>query len=387
MKSSRVAYFDCFSGISGDMCLGALLDCGAPQRELRRAIKGLGLQGYTISIKRVNRRGFLAKKVTVRILKKERPRKFPEIRRIIKSADLPERVKERSLRIFRRLFRAEATVHGGRFESIHLHELSGTDCIIDIVGTIFCLHHLGIERVVSSPLELGGGMIRSSHGLLPVPAPATAELLRGIPAYSSGLDRELTTPTGAAIISEIADDWGGMPGMVISSIGYGAGSADFEDWPNLLRVFTGEAEEDREEKDLQQETLVLLQTNIDDMNPQIYEYLMELLFQSGALDVYLTNVLMKKNRPAVVVNVLAPMESSDRITSILLSETTTLGVRKILVERTCLRRKAIVKETPYGPVRFKITEKGEFPEYEDCKRIAREQGLPLIDVFRRLGGG
>jgi hypothetical protein len=387
MRSSRVAYFDCFSGISGDMCLGALLDCGVPQRELRRAIKGLGLQGYSISIKRVNRRGFLAKKFTVRILKKEKPRKFPEIRRIIKSANLPERVKERSLRIFRRLFRAEAAVHGGRFESIHLHELSGTDCIIDIVGTIFCLHHLGVERVVSSPLELGGGMIRSSHGLLPVPAPATAELLRGIPAYSSGLDRELTTPTGAAIISEITDSWGGMPEMATSSIGYGAGSADFEDWPNLLRVFIGEERVDREADRLQQETLLLLQTNIDDMNPQVYEHLMELLFQNGALDVYLTNVLMKKNRPAVVVNVLAPLESSDRITSILLRETTTLGVRKILVERTCLRRKAIVKGTPYGPVRFKITEKGESPEYEDCKRIAREQEIPLIEVFRRLGGG
>ncbi|RMG05364.1 MAG: nickel pincer cofactor biosynthesis protein LarC [Nitrospirae bacterium] len=382
MNSERVAWFDCYSGISGDMCLAALIDLGVPFSSLKKAIATLGIKAYSISTRNVLRNGIRARRIRVTINEQEPPRRFGDIKRIIEGSSLPDPVKKDSLRIFRALFRAEGRVHGKSLKEVHLHELGATDCLIDITGTLYCLHHLGIKRVFSTPLNLGKGMVRSSHGPLPVPAPATLELLRGVPFYSNGPEMELTTPTGAAIISHIGEVMEDIPPMVTEKTGYGAGGKDIPSWPNILRVTIGTLMQ----KDFGRKSKRLLQieTNIDDMNPQAYEYIMSRLFQAGALDVYLTNVIMKKGRPGVVLNVLSEKETADALTTILFRETTTLGIRIKEVDRICLPREVITKETPYGTVRFKVSEKGLTPEYEDCKEIAKSTGKPLIQIMREL---
>jgi uncharacterized protein (TIGR00299 family) protein len=387
----RIAYFDCFSGISGDMCLGALVDAGVPFDVLKEGLEVIGLEPYRISRKRTQRGGFSSTKIDVLISGKEPPRRFSDISEIIGTSRLTEKIKRKGLKIFRRLFEAEAKVHGGKLREVHLHELSGTDCMIDIIGTLLCLDYLGTEEVVASPLNLGGGTVSTEHGLLPVPAPATAELLKDIPAYSSGAECELTTPTGAAIISEIASSYGPFPEMTFDLIGHGAGSHLLKDRANLLRVFVGTRKSVVHvpaKKGLIEEKLVTIETNIDDMNPQIYEFLLDRLMSEGALDVFFTPIIMKKSRPAIILTVLCYPERKNACIDLLLRETTTLGVRFFETGRICLKRKIEEVETEFGKVRFKVVTTGKLkkavPEYEDCRRIAQTTGLPLMEIMKRL---
>src|SRR4030067_3686290 len=314
-----IAYFDCSSGISGDMILGALVDAGLPPHKLKKSLSSLPIKGYKLSINSVKRAGFLATKVDVEIQgargKGQGARKWKDIEKIIRTSKLSDDIKQKGLSIFKRLFEAEAKVHGERFDRIHLHELGAIDCIIDIFGTLIGIDILGIKKIYSSPLNLGSGTVKTGHGILPVPAPATAELLKNVPVYSSDINFEVTTPTGAVLISMLADGFGLMPNIQVSKIGTGAGSKAFKKQPNVLRLFIGQDTEHRKQitdnSPLSPLSLrgdergvTVIETNIDDMNPQVYEYVMEKLFKSGALDVFLTQVIMKKGRPGIKLTVL-----------------------------------------------------------------------------------
>ncbi len=388
----KIAYFDCFSGISGDMCLGALVDAGVPLRKLKEGLDKLDLAPYEIRKRKVKRGGISATRIEVIVKKGEPIRRLADISTIIEESGLPQNIKKKGLRIFRRLFQAEKKVHGGRLKDLHLHELSATDCIIDITGTLLCLEILGIREVISSPLNLGGGTVSSEHGLLPVPAPATSHILKGKPVFSTGIQKELTTPTGAAIITETATFLGHFPEMTIESTGTGAGGHILKEQPNILRVFIG----DTTIKPIQghhnikgiNERVTMIETNIDDMNPQVYEYLMERLFKEGALDVFLSTGIMKKSRPGVLLQVIAYPASRERLINILFEETPTLGIRFHETERVYLEREIKKMDTEFGPVRFKVVTTDGYrksvPEYEDCRRIAEKTGLPLIDVMKKL---
>lgn len=385
----RIAYFDCYSGISGDMCLGALVDAGAPFRELKEGLEGLKLGSFRLKRRRVRRGGISGTRIEVVVERDEPHRNLAEVRALIEDSALPAEIKKKGTVIFRRLFQAEAKVHGRRLRDVHLHELSGTDCIVDIVGTLICMDLLGIEEVHSSPLNLGGGTVDTGHGLLPVPAPATSELLRGRPVYSTGVPKELTTPTGAALMASMAAAFGPIPEMTIERIGYGAGGHPLREQPNMLRVFVGEGKPAGGARGVKTgERIDVIETNIDDMNPQIYEHLMERLLEEGALDVYLSSVIMKKNRPGVLLTVLGHPPSRGRLIDVILKETTTLGIRYREMERLCLERKTIEVETEFGPVRYKVAHGDGYgkaaPEYEDCRRIARKTGIPLVRVMRML---
>lgn len=378
----RIAYFDCFSGISGDMILGALIDAGASFDMLRKGLSCLNLEGYSIRTSTVLKKGIKATKLDVIIESPDLPgRPLKDLRDIIKESSLNTAVKDKSLSIFERLARAEAAVHNCPVEDVHFHEIGHVDTIVDIVGSVYCLNLLGIDRVVSSPIDTGSGNVEISHGTVPVPAPVTAELLKGIPVYSSGIEKELTTPTGAAIITSVASSFQVLPEMRLSAVGYGAGGWELREKANVLRVFIGEHAQSFDTDDV-----ILLETNIDDMNPQIYEYLMEKLFQAGAVDVYLTPVVMKKSRPAHMLSILTRVEDQETIKRLVFEETTTLGIRISRISRSTLERKIREVETPYGKVRVKISSglDGVFnivPEYEDCKRIAKETGIPLKDII------
>ncbi len=387
----RIAYFDCFSGISGDMCLGALVDAGVSLQKLREGLNALNPVSYEIRRRKVKRGGISATRIEVIVKKDEPTRGLADISTIIDDSGLPENIKKRGLRIFRRLFQAERKVHGGRLKDLHLHELSATDCMVDIIGTLICLDILGIREVISSPLNLGGGTVSSEHGLLPVPAPATSRLLKGKPVFSTGIQKELTTPTGAAIITETATSFGHFPEMTIDSTGTGAGGHILKEQPNILRVFIGNKTiklHNGHHKGGSNEVVTVIETNIDDMNPQVYEYLMERLFKEGALDVFLSTVIMKKSRPGILLQVLAYPASRERLIDILFEETPTLGIRFHETERLCLERKIKKIDTEFGPVRFKVVTTDGYrkavPEYEDCRRIAEKTGLSLIDVMKML---
>ena len=380
----KILYLDCSSGVSGDMCLGALIDCGVPLDELTGALEGLKVGGYRIEKREVKRAGLRGCKIDIEIRDDTKRRHLADIKRIIEGSELRDELKERSLEAFRRLFEAEARVHGSEPERIHLHELSAIDCLIDITGTLFCLDYLSVDLALSSPVNLGGGFVRTEHGRLPVPAPATLELLRGWPVYSRGIKYELTTPTGAVILSTAFRPSEEIPLMRIESIGYGAGSKEIEAQPNILRAMLGYEDRGRDVT----ERVVHIETNIDDMNPQVYEYIMERLFQEGALDVYLTPIIMKKSRPGTVLNVLCPESEVELLSSIILSESTTIGLRYHRMDRICLERSIREIETEWGSVRFKVLKTPEgikiSPEYEDCKKIALREGLPILHVMKIL---
>ncbi len=384
MMKNRILYLDCVSGISGDMCLAALVDCGVPFEELVCALKGLNIEGYKIEKKEVKKSGLRACKIEIIVTQHKPYRHFKDVREIIRSSRLPDKVKNLSLNAFKRLFEAEAKVHGADPEKIHLHELSAVDCLIDIVGTFYCLDYLHIEDALCSPVNLGGGVVETEHGVLSVPAPATVELLKGWPVYSRGIKRELTTPTGAVILSTAFRPSDTIPLMEIESVGYGAGSMDIEGYPNVLRAVIGRKGNEGNITN----SILHIETNIDDMNPQIYEYLMERLFEKGALDVYITHIVMKKSRPGVILNVLCDEDKLEQMTRILLGESTTIGVRYRKVYRLCLDRKIKEVETKWGRVRFKIVQSPSgtrcTPEYEDCKKIARERGISLLQVIQTL---
>ena len=336
-SSGTICYFDCFSGISGDMILGALIDAGLSLQKLKKALFCLPVKGYKLRVKKVKRAGLLATKVEVEITQnKEHPpknrrasrtkntdlKKFKNIEEIIKKSSLSKDIKQKGLEIFKRLFEAEAKVHGGKLDTIHLHELGAVDCIVDIFGTLIGLDLLGVKQVYSSPVNLGSGMIGMTvasgdppgreHGILPVPAPATAELMKNVPVYSSDISFELTTPTGAVLVTSLTDNFGSMPDMQVSKIGMGAGNKEIKNKPNVLRIFIGHPVPSSSGQAPQpfgagqgvDDSITVIETNIDDMNPQIYEYVMEKLFKAGALDVFLTQVIMKKGRPGIKLTVL-----------------------------------------------------------------------------------
>ena len=396
----KIAYFDCFSGISGDMCLGAVVDAGISLKELEKEFKKIPIGGYRLTAKKVKRSGFASTKVDIAVLSQRLAphalRKWKDIEKIINRSRVSEEIKQRGRRIFKRLFEAEAKVHGEAFERVHLHELGAVDCIVDIFGTILGLNILGVEKVFSSPINLGSGFVETEAGILPVPAPATVEILKKVPVYSKDVPFELTTPTGAAIIKEISSGFGDMPAIDIGKIGIGAGNRDLKDMPNVLRLFLGNPPLPTPSKGgqggmggLLDENVIVIETNVDDMNPQIYEYVMEKLFKAGALDVYFTQVLMKKGRPGVKMTVLCNKEQLENLMKIVLKETSTIGLRFYEAKRRILQREIKIIDTEFGKVRVKFSRLGDdilkaTPEYEDCKRIAKKLNIPLIEVMKKI---
>ena len=377
-----LAYFDCFSGISGDMTLGALVDAGVSIDVLRTELDKLNLPGYEVKAEKVKRSGIAATKVHVVIdQKNQMSRHLSDILKIIEASTLSSAVKEKSSRIFKRLADAEAKVHGTTPDKIHFHEVGAVDAIVDIVGAVIGLELLGVTHIAASAINVGSGTIQSAHGVLPLPAPATVELLAGIPVYQSGAQFELTTPTGAVIISTLGSSFGQMPPMKVDRVAYGAGGHEFPGMPNVLRLMIGQPVADYEE-----DTSIVIETNIDDMNPQVYDYLIEKLMQQGAHDVYLTPIIMKKGRPAILLSVLTDKTKSDAVLDTIFRDTTSIGVRIQEVGRKKLTREIQVLDTMYGKVRIKISRQGNeilsaTPEYEDCKRIAEEKQLPLKQVI------
>ncbi|MBE0478820.1 nickel pincer cofactor biosynthesis protein LarC [Candidatus Aerophobetes bacterium] len=375
----KIAYFDCFSGISGDMVLGALIDAGLPLQIFSKLINDLNFHHCKVTSKKVKRARIVATKVDVTFSPNEK-RRPAEMLNLIEGLNLPAQLKEKSKEIFLSLLKAEVKIHQESLETLHLHELGSLDTLIDIVGTVVGLNTLGIEKVWTSKINLGGGRVNTAHGNFPVPAPATTELLRGFPVYSSEVEAELTTPTGAAILKGLCADCGPIPDMKLEKVGYGAGAKDLST-PNLLRLLIGKTE-----ASLQEDFVSILETNIDDMSPQIYEYITDCIFQKGALDVFLTSVQMKKNRPGILLTVVCPQDKEEDILSIIFRETTTLGVRISRTIRRKLKREIKSFQSSLGEVKIKLGILGEDivssnPEYEDCKRIARKKNLPLKKVY------
>jgi uncharacterized protein (TIGR00299 family) protein len=387
-----IAYFDCFSGISGDMVLGALVDAGADLGQIEAELRKLGLENWAISAEKVKRGAISATHVKVKSGEDHHHRGLSIILKRVDEARLAPRAAEWAKKIFERLAAAEAKVHNIDVEKVHFHEVGAVDSIVDIVGSAIGFEMLGIAEFVCSSFDVGGGQVKTEHGLLPVPAPATAELLRGAPTYSSGTERELVTPTGAAIATTLAAQYGGIPPMTLRAVGYGAGSADLKEKANVLRILIGErAESERGASHpvssiLEDSPVTVIETNVDDMNPQIYGYFAERALAAGALDVFSAPVQMKKNRPGQLVTILAEPEKVTRLIDLIFSETTTIGVRMYEVRRKTLDREIVPVETPLGAVRIKIsrvngTILNATPEYEDCQRIASERGVPLKQVI------
>jgi uncharacterized protein (TIGR00299 family) protein len=381
-----IAFFDCFSGISGNMALGALLDCGIPADAFRAELDKLGMRGYRVEIREAQKTGLRGLFVDVRVEKTQPRRHLKDIEEIIGSSPLPERVRERALTVFRKLAQAEARAHGEPVEEIHFHEIGAVDSIVDVAGTAVCLELLGVEKVYSSAVHIGAGSVQTAHGLLPVPAPATVELLRGIPVYGRDVEAELVTPTGAALLASLVAGYGDAPPMRIDRVGYGAGSRDLP-WANLLRVTVGETAAPAPALAERGERVLMVEANIDDMNPQFYEHVLERLFDAGALDAYLTPIQMKRNRPATMLGLMVDEQKLDAMLGILFSETTTIGVRMHPVERRKLEREERAVETAFGPVQVKIAMlagrvMNVAPEYRDCLRIAKEKSVPLKEVYQ-----
>ena len=379
----KVAYFDCFSGISGDMTLGALLDVGLPFEVLKKELEKLPLKNYSIKAEKVEKVGIASTKVHVQAEEKGVIRYWTNVKNLIDDSKLDTLVKENSKKAFLTLAQAEAKIHRKNLNSVHFHEVGATDSIIDIVGTAIGLNYLGIEKVFSSPIATGMGLIKTDHGIMPVPSPATLEILKDIPIYSGGENAELTTPTGASIIKTYAEDFGEIPPLRIISTGYGAGTRDLRK-PNVLRIIVGEMIARPEEAE--EDEVVIIDTNIDDMNPEFYGYVMEKLFDAGAIDVWITPVYMKKNRPGTALSVLAPIHKEEAIIDVIFKETSTLGARTSRKVRRKALREVLAVTTRFGEVRVKI---GKFknqivsvsPEYDDCARLAKEKEIAVKEVY------
>jgi uncharacterized protein (TIGR00299 family) protein len=423
-----ILHFDCFSGAAGDMIVGALLDAGLPLEDLRRALGSLAIERDAIWTERVMRAGISATKFCVHgedpppdrandhrgghdagrphgpadgQPRQERPasratrrakasasssrqhqqhRTLAEVDRLIDGSALSPAGRDRAKSLFARMGEAEAAIHGTSMDRVHLHEVGTLDSIIDVVGTVYALEALGVERVTASPLNVGGGSADTAHGRYPVPAPATERLLRGAPIYSGSQQAELVTPTGALLITGYAAAYGGVPPMRLTRAGYGAGSRDFAGTPNVLRVLMGEAEAPSAVG-----RVVVIEAEIDDMNPQIFGPVMDQLLAAGALDVFYTAIQMKKNRPGTLVSIVAPPETRERLTALLFRETTTIGVRYTEMDRECLDRETVIVQTPLGPVRVKVARHGgervnATPEFDDCVRVATATGRPVKEV-------
>ncbi len=383
----KIAYFDCFSGISGDMTVGSLLDAGLKIGTLEKELKKLGLTGYQLEVDKVVKKGISATQFKVRIKEEGVERRFKDILTIIEKSKLDEEIKKETKKIFFNIAQAESKIHRKDLDKIHFHEIGGLDSIIDITSAVIGIKNLGIEEIYSSALPVGKGFVKCAHGVIPVPAPATLELLKNIPTYSGGIESEMITPTGAGIIGTLAKSFRERPLMKIERTGYGAGEKEFT-IPNLLRISIGEKIlKDEHSKDgYVSDEAVLIETNIDDMNPEFYDYIMERLFSQGALDAFLTPIQMKKNRPAHMLSIVVYEQNLKEILEVLFSESTTLGVRIREIKRLRLAQQNFIAETKYGKIRVKVgIFKGDIknvaPEYEDCKKIAKQYKVPLKEVY------
>ncbi len=381
---SRIGYLDCFSGVSGDMLLGALLHAGLSESQLRHDLAGLGLQGLMLEVENDTDHGIGCCRIRVDSSHRQDLRTLPAILDILQAANLPPMVRDRAATVFRTLAEAEAKVHNVEIDRIHFHEIGALDTIVDVVGTIAGMHRLGISRLLCSPLPLGRGFVDCAHGRLPLPAPAVCELLRGVPSYGVDLDQELVTPTGAALVKVLADDFGPLPPMTISAVGYGAGSRDFgNDQPNLLRLLLGSSLDVAEAQ-----TVSVLETRLDDWNGEGFPYLCERLLAEGALDVSLTGCMGKKGRPGYLLQVICGPAGVTALQNLLLSETTAIGLRCRREQRRTLPRRIVKVATPWGEVAAKKVEtpRGSviYPEYEVCADIARRHHLALDEVYRAV---
>ncbi len=377
----RIAYFDCFSGASGDMILGSLIDVGLSPEALREELKKLRLRNVSLKSKSVLRGGISATQAIVEGKDEKRhSRSLKEIFQIIDRSRLEPDVKEKSKEIFRRIASVEAKIHRRPMEEIHFHEIGGLDSVVDIVGAVWGFRALEIDKLYVSRVNVGEGFVRCEHGILPVPAPATLALMKGKPIYSSGVERELLTPTGAALLTSLGSEFGKMPVMKAERIGYGAGRNDLPH-PNLLRLIIG-----NEEQLKGNEKVMVVETNIDDMNPQLYDYVMEKLLGMGIQEVFLTPIQMKKNRPATLITTICSAEKLSSVINFLIRETTTLGLRWREEERSCADREILTLQTKYGKIRFKFARwDGKpvnfSPEYEDCKRLALSHKISIKEVY------
>ena len=378
----KIAYLDCFSGVSGDMFVGSLLDAGLPLEKLEKIISGLNLNGYGISAKKEERNSIFGTRFSVFLQEQDQEaRHLKEIKEILKSSDLPLSVIEECIMIFEKLAMTEGEIHHISPDEVHFHELGAVDSMIDIVAAIAGVHLLGIEKLFASMIPVGTGIMTSAHGKIPVPSPATIALLRGIPVYCSGQDVEMVTPTGAALVTSLCSSFGPMPPMTIDRVGYGVGSRTLADRPNLLRILIGN-DVDKQRS----ETVVVLESNLDDMSPELLGYLMDSLFDAGAKDVSFSHIQMKKNRPGVQLQVVGQPEDKERLTSVIFRESTTLGVRISYSQRAVLQRAELMVDSPWGRMKVKkvINQDGGtvlLPEYEECRKIARENNLALRDVY------
>jgi len=366
------------------MTLGALVDAGCDVAALREELRGLQVSGWELTAEKVWKNGMAATYVKVKTEDQQKHRSLSAILEILQKSQLAAQVRERAAEIFRKLGEAEASVHDVPLEKIHFHEVGAVDAIVDIVGACVGFQALGIERFACSSLNVGGGTAKMAHGVLPVPAPATAKLLQGKPTYSNGVQRELVTPTGAAIVATLCDSFGPQPPMTVSAIGYGAGTADLEGQPNVVRIMLGEAAEKAAPGF--DEEIAVIEANLDDMNPQIYGYFLEKALRAGALDVFTTPVQMKKNRPGALLTVLCKPQDSNALTSLIFAETTTFGVRSHRAQRRTLPREWVNVATRFGDVRLKVSRvNGRIlhvaPEFEDCRKLALEKDVPLQQVI------
>jgi uncharacterized protein (TIGR00299 family) protein len=387
----RLLYLDCFAGISGDMFLGALLDLGVSEDALRVELSKLELPGYQISSRRVIKQNISATKFDV--IEEHPPsprlrrtsRGYSDITAMIEKSGLSSTVKDRAQRVFRRIGDAEAKIHGIPLEEVHFHEIGAVDSIVDIVGACIAVEALGVDEFQASPPRLGSGFVETAHGRFPVPAPATLELLKGIPVQSSSDPVELVTPTGAALLAEFCTKFGPMPTMSIEKIGYGAGSRDLEKAPNVLRAVLGESAGDSRRYS-ETDSVAVIETNIDDMNPQLYGDVMERLLAAGALDVFLTPVQMKKNRPGTLLTVLCERNGVDALTELILTHTTSFGVRVHEAQRRKLAREIVTVKTKFGEIEVKIGRLGgkivaRSPEFESCQQAAARFNISVKDAY------
>jgi pyridinium-3,5-bisthiocarboxylic acid mononucleotide nickel chelatase len=374
----KTLYFDSFAGASGDMILGAMVDAGVDPQALTKQLSLLNVSGFDVRFEKVKRAGLSATHAVVTIQPEHAHRHLSDILKIIDNSSLSAGVKERASKIFTRLAQAEARVHNEPVEDVHFHEVGALDAIVDVIGAAICFDLLGIEEFACSPLHVGSGVVEMAHGRFPIPPPAVADLLKGVPFYSTDIKGELLTPTGAAIITTVTSNYGPLPTIEVAQIGYGAGSRDYESFPNVLRVLVGTTDP----KSVSDERLLMIETNIDDMSPQIIGHVMNRAFELGALDCYFTAVQMKKNRPGVLLSVLCDKNVKDSIMQLLFKETTTLGVRTYEVDRRALARSIVKVETQYGPIDVKVAHLNgqvvnEMPEFDQCRSAAAKAGVAV----------
>lgn len=377
----KTAYFDLIAGASGDMLLGSLLDAGLDESALRAELAKLPITGWDIKVTRVDKNCFTATKLDVLVSPQPHSRPLPEIERVVRASTLSETIKARAFEVIRMIAAEEARIHGMPIEQVHLHEVSGEDAIIDIVGTIAGIELLGIERVKCSSFPLGRGFIQGAHGSIPLPAPATVGILKGLPITGSPIQAELVTPTGAALLKHLASSFGDLPAMRLDAVGYGAGTWDLP-IPNLCRVFIGEADANAFTTD----TVTVLETNLDDQSAEEHGHIMDRLLEAGALDVTMTPTHMKKNRPGVMLSVIAKPEDQGTMRNLILTETSSLGVREQSVKRSTLPRDCIRVQTQFGETVVKVSHlpggaHKYAPEFEDCRALARKAGVPLREVY------